>query len=225
VSCSYLASDFLIPEFAAIAHALKRAGDDKMPRLRVWEHMMAAAFSGVVKYRIILDVGTRESILPSFFADAGAYVVATDVDTSKTIEHQNVSVQTADARQLPYGNDHFDLVISTACIKLIDDDTQAVKEMFRVLKPHGRMAITFDFGQDYAEFPSEATGRRIYDKQSIYERLIWPLGSTAHLCGPANFERSDWLDWPIAEQAPTVFAKGVNVQTAFVLIRKIPGSI
>jgi len=225
VSGSYLKRDFLSRPFAATTFALRHAGDDKMPEMRLWEHARAATFLGVVQGRKILDVGTRESILPAFFAERGAQVTAVDMNTDKIAPCIGVTIQQADARNLPYADNTFDLVTSTACIKLIDDDTQAVREMFRVLKPHGRLALTFDFGQEYAEFPSEATGRRIYDEASIYTRLVTPLGKEAHLCGPVDFDRNDWDDWPIAIQAPSVYAKGVNVQVAFVLLRKIPGGL
>ena len=225
VSGSYLKQDFLSRTFAALTFQLRHAGDDKMPQMRLWEHARVVAFLGVVSGLTILDVGTRESILPAFLAAQGAQVTAIDMDTSQIAPCAGVTIEQADARELPYANESFDFVVSTACVKLIDRDTQAMQEMFRVLKPHGRLAVTFDFGQEYAEFPSKATGRRIYDKTAIYERLVKPLGKEAHLCGPADFDRSDWNDWPIAIQAPTVFEAGVNVQVAFILLRKIPGGV
>ncbi|GAG34838.1 unnamed protein product, partial [marine sediment metagenome] len=143
-----------------------------------------------------------------------------DKGIEQIVPHPGVTIKEADATALPFEDASFDYVLCTACVKHIPNDTLAVSEMLRVLKPHGLLALTFDFGQEYAEYPSEATGRRIYTKEAIYERIIDPFQEIAALCGPTDFDRSDWADWPIKDQAPTVYAKGVNVQVAFVLLRR-----
>ena len=222
VSGSYLKSDFAARSLLPTAVALRAAGDDKMPLMRQWEHLRVAAFLGVVEGRHILDVGTRESVLPSYFAKRGATITAIDLNTDAIMRAPGITVQEGDARALNFVDESFDRVVCSACVKLIDDDIQAVREMFRVLKPHGLLAITFDFGRDYEEFPSASTGRRVYDALSIYSHFVEPLEPFGALCGPTGFYRSDWNDWPIANQAPAVFARGVNIQVGFVLIRKVP---
>lgn len=215
VSGSYHGKDFHEPSFA-------RGGprDDRMPLVRQWEQIRATIFLGVVQGHRILDVGTRESIVPSYLADRGASVTAIDLGIKAIVPHPGVRILQGDATALPFQDNSFDEVLCTACVKHIPNDMRAVSEMLRVLKPHGLLALSFDFGQRYAEYPSEATGRRIYDRRSVYQLLIDPFREVAVLCEPADFDRSDWADWPIKEQAPTVFAKGVNVQAAFVLLRK-----
>lgn len=220
VSGSYLRKDFDVPCFAKEVAALRRAGDTRMPRVRWWEHAKATSHLGVVQGRRILDVGTRESIVPAYLADKGAHVVAVDLSIAAIVPHPGVTIMEADATNLPFEDASFDGVLCTACVKTIPEDTRAVSEMLRVLRPHRLLALSFDFGQKYIEFPNEITGRRVYDMRSVYERLIDPFREVATLCEPADFGRSDWNDWPVEIQAPTVFAKGVNVQVAFVLLRK-----
>ena len=220
VSGSYHQKDFLVMCLAEIVTALTWAGDINMPKVRWWEHAKAVGSLGVVKGRRILDVGTRESVVPAYLADKGASVVAVDKGIEQIASHPGVVIEKADVTALPYEAASFDHVLCTACIKHIPNDTLAVSEMLRVLKPHGLLAVTFDFGQEYAEYPSDATGRRIYTNEAIYERIIDPFRKIATLCGPTDFDRSDWADWPIKDQAPTVHAKGVNVQVAFALMRK-----
>lgn len=220
LSGSYHRRDFNVPCFAEAVTSLQQAGDDRMPMVRWWEHARAVICLGVVQGRSILDVGTRESIVPTYLANRGAHVVAADLCVSAVVAHPNVAIETADATALPFRDANFDAVLCTACIKHIPEDTLAVSEMLRVLKPHGLLALSFDFGQEYAEYPSEATGRRIYNKVAVYTRLIDPFRNDAILCTPVDFDRSNWNDWPIENQAPSVFKKGVNVQVAFVLMRK-----
>ncbi len=53
-------------------------------------------------------------------------------------------IETCDARKLPYPDTQYEVVISSLAIHNIperDERTQAVREMFRVLKPGGRMLI------------------------------------------------------------------------------------
>lgn len=55
------------------------------------------------------------------------------------------NLQEADARQLPYANDFFGFAIAVAVYHHIEDNTgrtQALKELYRVLKPGGEAFIT-----------------------------------------------------------------------------------
>jgi arsenite methyltransferase len=55
-----------------------------------------------------------------------------------------VRIENCDARKLVYPDNHYDVVVSSLCIHNISDRAgrdQAVKEMWRVLKPGGRLAI------------------------------------------------------------------------------------
>jgi ubiquinone/menaquinone biosynthesis C-methylase UbiE len=71
-----------------------------------------------------------------------------------------VRIETCDARKLPYPDNQYDAVVSSLAIHNIpepDERTQAVLEMFRVLKPGGRMLI-FDlfYTGSYAQVLREA---------------------------------------------------------------------
>jgi ubiquinone/menaquinone biosynthesis C-methylase UbiE len=131
-----------------------------------------------------------------------------------------VRVVKGDARNIPFDDNRFHFVISTACVKHIpgDGDTLAIREMLRVCRPGGLVAVSFDFGKEDAEYPSAATRRRIYDKRAVYERLVKPSGGI--LEEPADFDRANWNDWPIKEQCREIYDKGVNVQVGFILLRK-----
>jgi SAM-dependent methyltransferase len=54
---------------------------------------------------------------------------------------QNVSFHRASAEDLPFPDESFDVVISNGVFNLIPDKARALEEVFRVLKPHGRMMI------------------------------------------------------------------------------------
>ncbi len=66
-----------------------------------------------------------------------------------------VTVRRADARDLPYDNNAFDVVLSSWVIHTMtdpDDRAQVLKEIARVVKPGGRVVIVdFDFVNEYVK--------------------------------------------------------------------------
>jgi ubiquinone/menaquinone biosynthesis C-methylase UbiE len=54
---------------------------------------------------------------------------------------KNVTLQEASAETLPFPNESFDVVISNGVFNLIPNKTKALGEVFRVLKPKGRLMI------------------------------------------------------------------------------------
>ncbi len=54
---------------------------------------------------------------------------------------KNVAFQQASAENLPFSDENFDVVISNGVFNLIPDKAKALSEMFRVLKPDGRIMI------------------------------------------------------------------------------------
>jgi len=53
----------------------------------------------------------------------------------------NVSFREATAEDLPFPNESFDVVLSNGVFNLIPDKARALAEVFRVLKPRGRLMI------------------------------------------------------------------------------------
>jgi arsenite methyltransferase len=54
---------------------------------------------------------------------------------------QNVTIVDGDAEQRPFAGSSFDAVISTGVIDLIPDKDAVFAELFRVLRPGGRMQL------------------------------------------------------------------------------------
>lgn len=224
ISGSYHKRDWTQGEFAAVSDRFVEMGA-VMPTMRLWEWVRAVMFLGVVRDKTILDVGTRESLVPHYLAQRGARVTALDLNPQAirddvSVEPGEVYATLGDATELPFGDEAFDHVLCTACLKWMPraDDKKAMREMARVLKLGGLLAVSVDYGQEYAPPATSASGRRIYDQQALYDRIVTPSG--LQLVEPADFGRSDWNDWPIQSQAPDVYRRGVNVQVAFVLLRK-----
>ena len=54
---------------------------------------------------------------------------------------ENVSYEEASAEDLPFPDGTFDVVISNGVFNLVPDKPKALREMFRVLKPEGRLMM------------------------------------------------------------------------------------
>lgn len=102
-----------------------------------------------------------------------------------------VHLASADARALEYPADEFDMVYSVSVIEHIPDagDTEALRELARVLKPGGRACITVPFdASGYREewVRSDVYERRFsgshvfyqrhYDDETLRSRLVDPSG-------------------------------------------------
>jgi demethylmenaquinone methyltransferase/2-methoxy-6-polyprenyl-1,4-benzoquinol methylase len=78
-------------------------------------------------------------------AKSGATVVAVDFSPGMIAEgrrrHPHLEFVEADAARLPFGDDEFDAVTISFGLRNIADPIVALGEMYRVLKPGGRLVI------------------------------------------------------------------------------------
>jgi SAM-dependent methyltransferase len=56
-------------------------------------------------------------------------------------ELRNITFQEASAENLPFANEEFDVVMSNGALNLVADKPKALAQIFRVLKPEGRLMI------------------------------------------------------------------------------------
>ena len=98
----------------------------------------------------LLEVGCGQGKFSLHLATIGARVVGTDFST-KAIEiaHKRQLAQkslakflVADAQSLPFADKSFDLVVSCECLEHIPKPEKALAEMYRVLKPNGKLVLT-----------------------------------------------------------------------------------
>jgi arsenite methyltransferase len=98
-----------------------------------------------------LDIGCGPGFVSEELAravGAAGTVQAMDASNSammmtrrRCAEFHNVQVQVADATQLPYPDEHFDLAVSTQVYEYVPDVPLALSELHRILRPDGRAAI------------------------------------------------------------------------------------
>lgn len=73
--------------------------------------------------------------------DLTAEMLARARENLRKTSIENVSFQKASAEELPFPEQSFDVVISNGVFNLVPDKLKALKEVWRVLKPDGRLMM------------------------------------------------------------------------------------
>jgi SAM-dependent methyltransferase len=143
----------------------------------------------------VLDVGCGNGRHAFEALRRGAEVVANDLDAAALAEVEAMgeamrfagevppggSLRTvrADARNLPFAPGEFDVVIAAEVLEHIREDSVAIAELCRVLRPGGLLAVTvprwwpervcWALSREYHEVPGGHV--RIYRRRQLAERL------------------------------------------------------
>ena len=117
----------------------------------------------------ILDVAAGTGTSSAALARNGATVVALDFSAGMIAEgrrrHPKIEFVEADAEKLPFGDDEFDAVTISFGLRNVEHPKTALSEMYRVLKPGGRLVIC-EFSK-----PPRALFRTGY---AAYMRFVMP---------------------------------------------------
>lgn len=118
----------------------------------------------------ILDVAAGTGTSSAALARTGAHVVALDFSAGMIEEgrrrHPGIEFVEADAERLPFGDDEFDVVTISFGLRNVTHPKAALAEMYRVLKPGGRLVIC-EFSK-----PPRALFRTGY---AAYMRFVMPV--------------------------------------------------
>lgn len=115
-------------------------------QLNQWDHIIKWVTDH--PWRDLLDVGGGTGVLASKFAAPGKNVVILDESTSMMARNPNNNIKwiSGDAHSLPFNNNCFDTVLLTDVLHHLKDGKLAIQEIFRVLRPKGRLYL-LDFNQ------------------------------------------------------------------------------
>jgi SAM-dependent methyltransferase len=98
----------------------------------------------------LLDVGSGDGFWTARFAKHCAKVTGLEPDErmlalAQTLYHRpSVEYVHGSAESIAYPDRTFDKVVSVSCLEHFEDPLQGLREMARVLKPGGRLAISVD---------------------------------------------------------------------------------
>lgn len=140
----------------------------------LWRSVEARHLSTVKLKRPILDIGCGWGEFAEAFGvniDMGIDIAPRDLyAAAKGKMYKNLTL--ADARNLPFADNSYNSIFSISTLEHITNTPKLLKEMFRVLKPGGTLAITMETAD--------------VDRNTFYRPLLKKLG--------LEF-LSNWLTW------------------------------
>jgi ubiquinone/menaquinone biosynthesis C-methylase UbiE len=126
---------------------------DAMDFTEVNQAFVEEAIALAPEQATVLDVGTGPARIPILLCQRRPQWTVTGIDLSETMlklgaSHvakaelgDRIRLDYADAKQLPYPDNSFDLVISNSIIHHLPDPLPGLREMRRVLKPEGGLFL------------------------------------------------------------------------------------
>lgn len=172
---------------------------------RFMEYQLVMELLGDIEGKRVLDIGSpklpvlllaRDSTCELFATDIRDYFIAPTGHFIRRMGRgarlgRDLHLEAQDARALTYADGSFDRVYSISVLEHIpgDGDAAAMREIARVLRPGGVVALTIPFDasghrDEYVGgdvFERKATSdrtffQRRYDERTVAERLVLPSG-------------------------------------------------
>ena len=110
----------------------------------LWRAATVRAVAPVAGERI-LDVAAGTGTSSVALARSGAEVIALDFSSGMVAEgrrkHKKIEFVEGDAEKLPFPDNHFDAVSISFGLRNVNEPKVALAEMYRVLKPGGRVVV------------------------------------------------------------------------------------
>lgn len=106
----------------------------------------------VLKNKRVLDIGCGEGQYLAYFLSKESYVTGVDYSpkmlnlAKKYLRDKgfyNFSLIKANAKMLPFGNNHFDIVMAIGLLEYLTTPEKVISEITRVLKPNGYAMLSF----------------------------------------------------------------------------------
>jgi ubiquinone/menaquinone biosynthesis C-methylase UbiE len=125
------------------------------------------------KDKKVLDVGCGNGYVSSLFAKEGAHAHGIDITPTgielcqKRFQIMGLSGNflVANAEELPFQDNTFDCVTSMGVLHHVPNTEKAVQEIFRVLKPGGRLIVMF-YHKNSALYRIHFTLRSLFEKKT-----------------------------------------------------------
>jgi SAM-dependent methyltransferase len=119
------------------------------------DHIIEIGFGNGANIELLLQRAVRGSVTGAEISKTAIQMASKK--NAKAISEGRVTLHLAQGNALPSENSAFDKACSVATAYVIEDPGAVFKEMFRVLKPKGRAAVTFPVREHFMRFKPVAT--------------------------------------------------------------------
>ncbi|WP_328334653.1 class I SAM-dependent methyltransferase [Kribbella sp. NBC_00382] len=174
--------------------------------------------AGDVAGRCVLDVGCGSGPLLESLRDKGAIVAGFDlsaamIELARRRLGEDVELTVADlAKPLPYADAAFDDVMASLVLHYLEDWTEPLAELRRILKPGGRLIVSTHHPIVYTALNPDAnyfdTAEFTFDAEHAGRTVVYtnwhrPLQATTEAFTAAGFRISAISEPPISPDTPT----------------------
>jgi ubiquinone/menaquinone biosynthesis C-methylase UbiE len=119
------------------------------------DHIIEIGFGNGANIKLLLQRAIRGSVTGAEISNTAIEMASKK--NAKAISEGRVKLHLAQGNAIPSENNVFDKACSVATAYVIEDPGAVFKEMFRVLKPNGRAAVTFPVRENFMRFKPVAT--------------------------------------------------------------------
>jgi ubiquinone/menaquinone biosynthesis C-methylase UbiE len=114
---------------------------DHVEKQLIWQYMALMSLANPV-----LEIGCGTGHWTRFFQQKGLKLTAIDIsvrmlEKAKIKNPGSVHFERMDVENMTYKDHSFDNIVSIATLEFVDHKEQAIKEIFRVLKPGGSLVV------------------------------------------------------------------------------------
>lgn len=109
---------------------------------RIFEYPWVMTYGDFKASQWVLDAAGGDAPLQRVISDRGAQII--NIDLNQPPPHRNVIAFKGDIQNIDMVDNIFDRVLCISVLEHVDDPLKAIKELWRVLKPGGRLMVTMD---------------------------------------------------------------------------------
>ncbi|MDA8602532.1 class I SAM-dependent methyltransferase [Gammaproteobacteria bacterium] len=152
----------------------------------------------------ILDVGCGSKPYRSFFSTSD--YVGLDIESDR-VRNQRFADYTYDGETFPFENNLFDVVICNQVLEHVFNPDQFLSEIFRVLKPDGKILLTVPFAWDEHEQPIDYARYSSFGMRALLEKNKFKILIQKKIGADATvlFQLVNGYFYKISENWPALF--------------------
>lgn len=139
--------------------------------------------------KMVLDVGCGNGELMCMLGEKGHKCVALDLSENRLGKFKDrarklglVQMQ-GDATNIPLQNSSMDVILCSEVLEHIKDYDNVLKEMNRILKPHGRIIVSVPYNEELMEIVCPHCGKRFVPYGHLHSFDKNKLFSSMNRCG------------------------------------------